>query len=120
MSSLSLAIAFSRAEEIFGLVQDEIRRCGYEHSISAGLVLTGGGSILEGVPEIAEQIFDLPVRRASPAGLGGLADALASPQYSTAIGVVLYGAKHRSVKRRLHNETSFRVAARVRDCWGSF
>ena len=109
-----------RAEEIFGLVQDEIRRCGYDRSISAGIVLTGGGSILEGVPEIAEQIFDLPVRRASPAGVGGLADVVASPQYSTAIGVVLYGAKHRSVKRRIPQNETFlpRVAARVRDMLG--
>src|ERR671939_262616 len=62
-----------RAEEIFHLVWDEIRRAGYEKSLNSGIVLTGGGAILEGMPEIAEQIFDLPIRRGSPAGVGGLA-----------------------------------------------
>ena len=63
-----------RAEEIFHLVWDEIRRAGYEKSLNSGIVLTGGGSILEGMPEIAEQIFDLPIRRGTPIGVGGLAD----------------------------------------------
>ena len=58
-----------RAEEIFHLVWDEIRRAGYEKSLNSGIVLTGGGSILEGMPEIAEQIFDLPIRRGCPAGI---------------------------------------------------
>ena len=53
-----------RAEEIFHLLWDEIRRAGYEKSLNSGIVLTGGGAMLEGMPEIAEQIFDLPVRRA--------------------------------------------------------
>ena len=52
-----------RAEEIFHLVWDEIRRAGYEKSLNSGIVLTGGGAILDGIPEIAEQIFDLPIRR---------------------------------------------------------
>jgi cell division protein FtsA len=109
-----------RAEEIFGLVQDEIKRCGYDKSIAAGLVLTGGGSILEGIPEIAEQLFDLPVRRASPTGIGGLADVVASPQYATAIGLLLYGAKHRAVKRRsqTHETLIPRLAGRVREMIG--
>jgi cell division protein FtsA len=109
-----------RAEEIFGLVQDEIKRSGYDKSIAAGLVLTGGGSILEGIPEIAEQLFDLPVRRASPAGIGGLADVVASPQYATAIGLLLYGAKHRTVKRRppAHETLIPRLAGRVREMIG--
>ena len=68
-----------RAEEIFHLVWDEIRRAGYEKSLNSGIVLTGGGAILEGMPEIAEQIFDLPIRRGAPAGVGGLADHVNSP-----------------------------------------
>ena len=55
-----------RAEEIFHLVWDEIRRAGYEKSLNSGIVLTGGGAILDGMPEIAEQIFDLPIRRGLP------------------------------------------------------
>ncbi|HET6371844.1 MAG TPA: cell division protein FtsA, partial [Candidatus Polarisedimenticolia bacterium] len=81
-----------RTEEIFNLLQDEIARGGYEETINSGLVVTGGGAILEGVPEIAEQIFDLPVRRGSPAGVGGMVDGVSSPIYSTVVGLVMYGA----------------------------
>src|SRR5262245_37175887 len=75
-----------RTEEIFGLLQDEITRAGYESSLSSGLVVTGGGALLEGMPEIAEQIFDLPVRRGLPAGVGGLTDGVNSPAHATAVG----------------------------------
>ena len=57
-----------RAEEVFHLLWDEIRRAGFEKSLNSGIVLTGGGALLEGMSEIAEQIFDLPVRRGAPAG----------------------------------------------------
>ena len=77
-----------RAEEIFHLVWDEIRHAGYEKSLNSGIVLTGGGAILEGLPEIAEQIFDLPIRRGSPGGVGGgLADHVNSPAFATAVGL---------------------------------
>ena len=76
-----------RAEEIFHLLWDEIRKAGFEKSLNSGIVLTGGGAMLEGVAEIAEQIFDLPIRRGSPAGVGGLADHVASPAFATAVGV---------------------------------
>ena len=70
-----------RAEEIFHLVWDDIRRAGYEKSLNSGIVLTGGGAILDGLPELAEQIFDLPIRRGCPAGVGSLADHVNNPQY---------------------------------------
>jgi cell division protein FtsA len=77
-----------RAEEIFHLVWDEIRHAGYEKSLNSGIVLTGGGAILDGLPEIAEQIFDLPIRRGSPGGVsGGLADHVNSPAFATAVGL---------------------------------
>ena len=81
-----------RTEEIFNLLQEEVARAGYENSLTSGLVVTGGGAILEGVPEIAEQIFDLPVRRGAPGGVGGLTDGVASPIYSTVVGLVRYGS----------------------------
>ncbi len=78
-----------RAEEIFHMVWDEIRHAGYEKSLNSGIVLTGGGAILEGLPEIAEQIFDLPIRRGCPMGIGGgLADHVNSPAFGTAVGLV--------------------------------
>jgi cell division protein FtsA len=84
-----------RAEEIFHLVWDEISRAGYEKSLNSGIVLTGGGAILEGMPEIAEQIFDLPIRRGLPSGVGGLSDHVATPTYATAVGAILYGHRNR-------------------------
>lgn len=78
-----------RAEEIFHLVWDEIRHAGYEKALNSGIVLAGGGAILDGLPEIAEQIFDLPIRRGNPAGVGGgLADHVNSPAFATAVGLV--------------------------------
>jgi cell division protein FtsA len=87
-----------RAEEIFHLVWDEISKAGYEKSLNSGLVLTGGGALLDGMSEIAEQIFDLPIRRGSPAGVGGLADHVANPAYANGVGLVLYAARHRTTE----------------------
>src|SRR5262245_20766949 len=83
-----------RAEEIFQLVWDEIRRAGYEKSLNSGIVLTGGGAILDGMPEIAEQIFDLPIRRGCPTDVGGLTDHVASPTFATGVGLALYGCRN--------------------------
>jgi cell division protein FtsA len=85
-----------RAEEICHLLWDELRRAGYEKSLNSGIVFTGGGSMLEGMPEIAEQIFDLPVRRGAPEGVGGLADHVNSPAFATPVGVVAYA--HRNMQ----------------------
>ena len=87
-----------RAEEIFHLVWDEIRRAGYEKSLNSGIVLTGGGAILEGMPEIAEQIFDLPIRRAMPSEVGGLSDHISSPVFATPVGIGLYAHRNRVVE----------------------
>jgi cell division protein FtsA len=110
-----------RAEEIFHLVWDEIRRAGYEKSLNSGIVLTGGGAILEGMPEIAEQILGMQVRRASPIGIGGLSDVVKSPSYATAVGLVKYGAgKARAVARsqsRIIQVTA--PAIRPRSSWAS-
>src|SRR5207247_8096871 len=78
------------------MIFNEIRRAGFDRSLNSGVVLTGGGGILEGMPEIAEQIFDMPVRRGTPSGIGGLVDVVASPVYSTAVGLVLYGYRNRT------------------------
>jgi cell division protein FtsA len=77
-----------RAEEICHLLWDEIRRAGYEKSLNSGMVLTGGGALLEGMTEIAEQIFAMPVRRAAPEGVGGLADHVNSPAFAAPVGIV--------------------------------
>jgi cell division protein FtsA len=84
-----------RAQELLMLVRDELRRAGLESQIPAGIVLAGGGSHLRGLPELAERIFNLPVRVATPRGLAGMSDEVSQPEYATAVGLVLYGARTR-------------------------
>ena len=104
-----------RAEEIFHLVWDEIRRAGYEKSLNSGIVLTGGGAILEGMPEIAEQIFDLPIRRGAPSGIGGLADHVSSPAFATSVGLAMYAQRNMATDRSNPGVGAFsRVADRLR------
>ena len=86
-------IVEARMEEIFSLVRDEIRRTDYAPLIGAGVVLTGGGSLLEGVADLGEQVLDMPVRLGTPRGFQGLGDTVASPIYATALGLVLMGAE---------------------------
>ncbi len=80
-----------RAEEIFRLVDSDIKRMGYEKSLNSGIVLTGGTALLEGLEEVAEEIFDLPVRRGDPSGAGGLVDRVSTPDYATSVGLILNG-----------------------------
>jgi cell division protein FtsA len=110
-----------RAEEIFHLVWDEIRRAGYEKALNSGIVLTGGGSILEGMPEIAEQIFDLPIRRGYPANIGGLIDHVNSPEFATAVGLVIYAHKNYADDTRAASGGALsRVAVRLRGLFREF
>jgi cell division protein FtsA len=81
-----------RTEEIFGLLRKEILRSGFEEMLGAGVVLTGGGSLLDGLPELGERVFQLPVRRGGPIGVGGLVEVIGSPGYATAVGLAIYGS----------------------------
>lgn len=80
-----------RAEEIFRLIDNETKRMGYEKSLNSGVVLTGGTALLDGLEEVAEEIFDLPVRRGDPMGVGGLVDRVNTPDFSTAVGLTIFG-----------------------------
>jgi cell division protein FtsA len=95
-----------RMEEIFSLVHREILKSGYENLIPSGVVLTGGTASLEGLPELVEQIFNLPVRRGYPAGVGGLMDVVNNPMYATGVGLVLYGKRYGSEGRVKNAERS--------------
>jgi cell division protein FtsA len=86
-----------RVEEIFTLVARELSRAGFQDAATAGVVVTGGSSIMQGVPELAESVFDQPVRRGVPFSLGGLAEVVKSPTYATAVGLALYGARRQQV-----------------------
>jgi cell division protein FtsA len=93
-----------RMEEIFSLVHREILKSGYENLIPSGVVLAGGTASLEGLPELVEQIFNLPVRRGYPAGVGGLMDVVNNPMYATGVGLVLYGKRYGSEGRVRNSE----------------
>ncbi len=95
-----------RAEEIFSLINEEIVRTGFDKSINAGAVLTGGGSVMEGIPEIAEDVLDMPVRRAAPVNVAGLSDGVNSPVFATPVGLVLYGHRHRTKRVEVQPPTN--------------
>ncbi|MBI3812964.1 MAG: cell division protein FtsA [Nitrospinae bacterium] len=84
-----------RLEEIFNLIKREISISGYSDLIASGLVLTGGSAIMDGMTDMAEKIFKLPVRRGFPKGIGGLVDVVNSPMYATGVGLILFGLKNR-------------------------
>ena len=84
-----------RAQEFLMLIRDELRRGGLESQIPAGIVFTGGGAHLRGLPELAERLFNLPVRVAAPRGLAHMSEEVSRPEYATAVGLVLYGARTR-------------------------
>ena len=89
-----------RAVEMLDLVRDELRRAGFADELHAGFVLTGGGALLEGLAEAAEQRFGLPVRVGVPGGVTGLSDVVSGPVYSTAVGLALYGHRNRGERSR--------------------
>ena len=106
-----------RAEEIFSLVGQELRKMGHEERVAAGVVITGGTSILDGMTELAERVMDLPVRRGAPIDIEGLVDIVNSPMYATGVGLILYGAKNREFAHPHPNGhgVMHRVARRMRE-----
>jgi len=86
----------ARVEEIMKIIEWELVRSGYVESLHAGVVLTGGVSLLPGIRELAERVLDMPVRIGVPYRFGGLGDVVKNPIYSTASGLLLYGRKHGS------------------------
>ena len=96
LSRQSLAeVVEPRYDELFTLVQGELRRSGYEDLVPAGVVLTGGTSKMEGVVELAEEIFHMPVRVGYPQAVRGLNDIVRNPIYATSVGLLQYGMNHR-------------------------
>ena len=75
------------------MVRDRVEKMGYWKHIKGGVVLTGGGALMQGAPELAQEMFQLPVRVGNPITLGGLVEEYRSPLYATAVGLVLLGAE---------------------------
>lgn len=90
------AIVEPRVEEILSLAHREISKTDYADLLGAGVVITGGTARMEGVAELAEQIFDLPVKIGIPDGIGGLTDSVKDPIHATGVGLVLYGYHNRN------------------------
>jgi cell division protein FtsA len=123
LSKQTLAeIVEPRVEEILTLVHHEVMKTGYANLIASGIILTGGTAVLEGLPELAEQIFNLPVRRGTPIGIGGLVDLVNSPMYATGVGLVLYGSKHETQSRFKIGEANIfsKVTHRMKEWIGEF
>lgn len=87
-----------RYEELFTLIQAELRRSGFEDLCAAGIVLTGGSSKMEGAVELAEEIFHMPVRLGVPQYVSGLVDVVRNPIHSTGVGLLLFGYNNRAVR----------------------
>lgn len=87
-----------RIQEICNLLRLQIRRSGYAHLVPAGIVLTGGTALLRGIAKFASEKLELPARVGMPEQVGGLTDAVNSPIYATAVGLVLYGVRHRGAR----------------------
>jgi cell division protein FtsA len=105
-----------RYDELFHLIQAEIRHSGYADVLAAGLVLTGGTSKMEGVVELAEEIFHLPVRIGMPTEVTGLTDIVRNPTYSTGVGLLMYGMKHMQQQngRQPEREPAIRILEKVK------
>jgi cell division protein FtsA len=88
-----------RYEELFMLVQSELRRSGFEDMIPAGIVITGGASTMEGVIELAEEIFHMPVRLACPQAVSGMTEVVNNPIYATGVGLLIHGFRQMDMGR---------------------
>jgi len=112
-----------RVDEILTLARQSLVKEGLEDQIPSGVVLTGGCSALEGVPDLAEEIFETPVRIGIPCRVGGLQDVVRGPMYATGVGLVLFGASQdrENTRFRIRDESIFgRVKQRMRDWFFQF
>ncbi|MFW5901678.1 MAG: cell division protein FtsA [Thermodesulfobacteriota bacterium] len=107
-----------RVEEIFSLIKRELMQAGMKNNIASGVVLTGGASMLEGMAEIAESVFEQNVRIGRPQGISGLVDVVNNPMYATGVGLVVYGAKNQDKKKfRIRDNNIFNRIMRRMKAW---
>jgi cell division protein FtsA len=88
-----------RLEEILSLALREIKRTEYSDMLGAGVVLTGGCALMEGIQELAEKVFEMPVKIGVPTGFGGLTEAAKSPVHATGVGLCMYGVKNEKTRK---------------------
>lgn len=105
-----------RYEELFSLVLAELKRSGFESVIAAGIVLTGGGAKMDGAIELAEEVFNMPVRLGTPQYVSGLIDVVRNPIYATGVGLLLFGSEaSRNSAHRSRIETSAGLWERMKN-----
>ena len=104
-----------RVEEIFLLVRQQIESTGYHDLLASGAVVSGGTVIMDGIPEVAEDILELPIRRGSPRGIGGLVDVVRSPRFSTPVGLVFRGVRQLEEGNYVDRRSGPGVSKRVTD-----
>lgn len=107
-----------RYDELFTLIQGELRRSGFEDLIAAGIVLTGGASKMEGVVDLAEEIFHMPVSLGSPRNVAGLKDIVRNPIYATGVGLLLYGQEQEAENPGGKRSSGVGLGARIRRWFG--
>ncbi len=109
-----------RVEELYSLVQAELRRSGYEELLSSGVVITGGSSVMQGMVELGEEIFHMPMRVGQPNYSGGLAEVVRHPRYSTGVGLLLAGVQQHRGRELARTQTgAFRQALERMRSWFS-
>ncbi|HEY9448813.1 MAG TPA: cell division protein FtsA [Gemmatimonadaceae bacterium] len=122
-------IIHQRTDEIFGLVNDKIESAGFSGQLSAGVVLTGGGSAIQGAAELASDVFGTGVRVGSPAdAIGGLSDSVEAPRFATVVGLALYGAQRMALglvdgserRKRMSSPGVDKLVQRVRTLWDEY
>jgi cell division protein FtsA len=113
--SVLAAIIQPRMEEMFALAAREMEKSDVYDSMGAGVVLTGGASMLPGAAELAERIMGMPVRIGTPIVDGGLVESVASPIYATGVGLIYYGLKHGEDEEFKGNITFGNILKRMKD-----
>ncbi|RKY83534.1 cell division protein FtsA [candidate division KSB1 bacterium] len=111
--SVLTGIIQPRMEEIYTLALREIKRSDYLDLLTTGIVITGGTAYLPGALELAERVFDMPVKIGIPNGLSGLIDSARHPMYSTGVGLVIYGVKHEHQNPELYNGDDSKIFERI-------
>jgi cell division protein FtsA len=105
-----------RVEELYSLVQAELRRSGFEEQISSGLVLTGGASLMRGMVELAEEVFHMPVRVGVPEYVGGFSERVRNPRFATSVGLLLAGLEKHEIDQatRMQGQSFGQVMERMK------
>jgi cell division protein FtsA len=105
-------IVEARYEELFTLILGELRRSGFEDKIAAGIVLTGGASKVNGILDLSEKVFQMPIRQGSPQNISGMTEVLHNPVYSTGVGLLLSG-----YQRQLEGKTEVKITSGLKNLW---